>query len=317
MRETIKKIVLCGVLLISVSLWAQEKEAVSSKAKALEKNSEAIKNNLDPALVIKAQNLTYQGNESIANNEFIAAETAYRTAIGTNPEDARPAYNLGSALYDKEAYKEALTPLKKAVIAAKDKSEKHTALHNLGNAFMKNKNYEKAVETYKEALRNVPTDDQTRYNLALAKKMLEKEKQEQDQNKDNKDQQNQDQKDQDQKDQEDKENKGEQDQEGDQKKDPNADPQDGDGNKKDSDSDAKDPSEEEKEEQKKGEGDTKKETPQKPKEAPEKPKERKSQLSPQQIKNLLEAMQNAEKKSQEKLEGKKVKGTPVKNKKDW
>ena len=75
MRETIKKIVLCGVLLISVSLWAQEKEAVSSKAKALEKNSEAIKNNLDPALVIKAQNLTYQGNESIANNEFIAFES--------------------------------------------------------------------------------------------------------------------------------------------------------------------------------------------------------------------------------------------------
>ena len=66
-----------------------------------------------------------------------------------------------------------------------------------------------------------------------------------------------------------------------------------------------------------GDGEDKKETPQKPKEDQGKPKERKSQLSPQQIKNLLDAMQNAEKKSQEKLEGKKVKGAPVKTKKDW
>ena len=64
-------------------------------------------------------------------------------------------------------------------------------------------------------------------------------------------------------------------------------------------------------------GEDKKETPQKPKEGQGKPEERKSQLSPQQIQNLLDAMQNAEKKSQEKLEGKKVKGAPVKTKKDW
>ena len=54
---------------------------------------------------------------------------------------------------------------------------------------MKRKEYEKAVEGYKEALRNNPTDEETRYNLALAKELLKKEQDEQkdDKNEDNKD----------------------------------------------------------------------------------------------------------------------------------
>ncbi len=311
MRQQLNKLWLLGCLIVGLSSFAQENKQNLSEI-TLDTKKEGVKKSVNPKKIIEAHNLTYKGNESLSENSFVAAEKSYRTAIGINPEDATPAYNLGSALYQKEAFEEALTPLKKAVIAGKNKREKHTALHNLGNAFMKNKSYEKAVETYKEALRNNPTDNETRYNLALAKEMLKKEQQEQDKDSDKKDQ-----KDQDKKDQEDQENKDKEDQEGDQKKDPNGDPDKGDGEKEDDNSEPKDPSEEEKEEQKKGDGKDKKETPQKPKEEQGKPKERKSQLSPQQIQNLLDAMQNAEKKSQEKLEGKKIKGAPVKTKKDW
>ena len=51
-----------------------------------------------------------------------------------------------------------------------------------------------------------------------------------------------------------------------------------------------------------------------------KPKENKNQqskLSPQQIKNLLKAMENAEKKVQAKVNDKKQKGTKVVSEKDW
>ena len=41
------------------------------------------------------------------------------------------------------------------------------------------------------------------------------------------------------------------------------------------------------------------------------------QLSPEQVKSLLEAMNNQEKKVQDKINAKKVKGKPVKTKKDW
>jgi Flp pilus assembly protein TadD len=41
---------------------------------------------------------------------------------------------------------------------------------------MDSKNYPGAVDAYKKALRKNPNDDETRYNLAVAQKLMEKEK---------------------------------------------------------------------------------------------------------------------------------------------
>ena len=54
-----------------------------------------------------------------------------------------------------------------------------------------------------------------------------------------------------------------------------------------------------------------------PKEKKSDPQKRPSQLSPQQVQNLLEAMQNEEKKVQEKMDAQKVKGVKTRNEKDW
>lgn len=294
-------------LCASAAVLAQE-----SALQTNERPSETQRSSVDPKKAIDAQNLTYWANESVAKDHFVKAETQYRKAIGTDPNNPIPAFNLGSTFYNNESYSEALSPLKKAATVVEDEAQKHAIFHNMGNVFMKSKAYEKAVEAYKEALRNDPTDHETRYNLALAKEMLKKEQQEKDQ-----EQKDQNQKDDSKKDQ-DQDQKDKQDQEGDQKKDQEGNPDQGEGDKKDDNGDPKDPGEQEKEEQKKGEGDRKKETEQKPKEKEEsQAPPRKSQLSPQQIQNLLEAMQNAEKKSQEKLDAKKIKGVPVKTKKDW
>lgn len=294
-------------LCASAAILAQE-----SALQTNERPSETQRSSVDPKKAIDAQNLTYWANESVAKDHFVKAETQYRKAIGTDPNNPIAAFNLGSTFYNNESYSEALSPLKKAATVVEDEAQKHAIFHNMGNVFMKSKAYEKAVEAYKEALRNDPTDHETRYNLALAKEMLKKEQQEKEQ-----EQKDQNQKDDSKKDQ-DQDKKDKQDQEGDQKKDQEGNPDQGEGDKKDDNGDPKDPGEQEKEEQKKGDGDRKKETEQKPKEKEEsQAPPRKSQLSPQQIQNLLEAMQNAEKKSQEKLDAKKVKGVPVKTKKDW
>ena len=53
---------------------------------------------------------------------------------------------------------------------------------------MEGKNYQGAVDAFKNALRNNPSDDETRYNLAVAQKLLDKEKQQnKDKEKDKKD----------------------------------------------------------------------------------------------------------------------------------
>ena len=46
--------------------------------------------------------------------------------------------------------------------------------------------YDKAIEAYKNALRDNPNDNETRYNLALCKKLLKKQPKDKDSKKDNK-----------------------------------------------------------------------------------------------------------------------------------
>ncbi len=250
-----------------------------------------------------SKNLTSDANKQLTENDFINAEADYRRAISKSSENTSAPYNLGNAYYNRESYKEAFSRYKQAGELTSDKSDKHKAYHNMGNVFMKNKEYEKAVEAYKEALRNNSKDEETRYNLALAKELLKKKQDEQknDQNKDKKDQKDKEDQKKDQK------NQGDQDKDkkGDQDKDKNKDK-----------GDEGDKGDQKKEENKEGDGDKKKEKKQQPKDG-DKPKPRPNQLSPQQIKNLLEAMQNEEKKVQEKIDAKKVKGVKIKNEKDW
>ncbi len=245
-----------------------------------------------------SKDLTYEANKELRDNKFVEAEADYRRAISKSEENIAAPYNLGTAYYNKESFEEAFGRFKQAGELASDKGEKHKAFHNMGNVFMKNEEYEKAVEAYKDALRNNPKDEETRYNLALAKELAKKQKDQQKQgdNEDKKEQKDQDK---------------EQNQEGENKED-QQDQQQKDENKKEGDE-----GEQQKEENKEGEGDEKKEQPKQGEQPEEIPQPRPNQLSPQQVKNLLEAMQNEERKVQEKMDAKKVKGIKTKNAKDW
>lgn len=249
----------------------------------------------DKEAIKASNNLTWEANQEIADNKFVEAEVDYRKAISKSKENVVAPYNLGNAYYNGESYNEAYARFKQAGEIAEEKPSKHKAFHNIGNVFMQNKDYANAVEAYKNALRNDPTDEETRYNLALAKEMLKKQ-QNQQQNDDNNEDQQKD------KDQKEDQNEGSQEQDDQQD-------QGEDGEDKD----------EQKEENKKGDGEEKKEKDSQPNknEEQKQQKPRPNQLSPQQIENLLEAMQNEEKKVQEKMEAKKVKGTKRKTEKDW
>ena len=233
----------------------------------------------------------YEGN-TIVEESFVEAEKNYRMALSEMPSNRKGAYNLGNAYYTAELYDEALARLNSV---AKDgsKSEKHRAYHNIGNALMQNKQCKKAVEAFKNALRNNPSDDESRYNLALAQQCA-KEQGGGDDDKDNKedkeDKNNEDKKDSDKKqDQEDK----------------NKEKGDGDKESKDDGNDQKENEnpEERKEDKKDG--------------ANKKPQQQPGKLSGQQIKSLLDAMNNEEKKVQEKMNAVKERGAKIQTEKDW
>jgi len=224
-----------------------------------------------------------KGNNSFEENSVLS-EQNYRKAISVSPEFIKGQYNFSNTLYDNEYYDEALLNQLEASKYAKTTADKHVIFHNIGNILMKKKMCKEAVEAYKNALKNNPKDDESRYNLALAKdcakedeneKESESEDEDEDKEKDKEKDQNEDQKD-------DKDQQGNEEKENEDQKENNKDDKDQQSEDKNNDN---------------------------------KPREKK--LSPQQIKNILEAMNQEESKVQEKMNAKKLKGVKLKNEKDW
>ena len=231
----------------------------------------------------KKDRILPKANEEYAESKFADAEADYRISDSKFPNKAAAPYNLGNSIYKQKQSSEAKFAYAKALKNSKTRVEKHRAFHNLGNVFMNEKDYTQAVEAYKNALRNDPTDEQTRYNYALAKKMLKDNPPKDDKKKDDK-------KDKDKKD----------------------DKKDGEKDKKDQDKD-KDKDKDKKDD--KGDQDKKKNDPKQDDKG--EPKPQPGGISKERLENLLDAVNKEEKKVQDKVNAQKVKGKPVKTEKDW
>ena len=98
---------------------------------------------------------------------------------------------MADAIYKQKRFEESANLFDALTDDAKTKDEKAKLYHNLGNSLLKQQKLEESIAAYKDALRNNPTDEDTRHNLALAQKMLEqKQEQEQEQNKKEKEEEN-------------------------------------------------------------------------------------------------------------------------------
>ena len=94
---------------------------------------------------------------------------------------------MADAIYKQERYEESANLFDALTDDAKTKDEKAKLYHNLGNSLLKQQKLEESIAAYKDALRNNPTDEDTRHNLALAQKMSEQQQeQEKEQNKEQK-----------------------------------------------------------------------------------------------------------------------------------
>ena len=124
-----------------------------------------------------------------------AAEVDYRKALEINPKSTDAMFNLGNSLLMQQKAKEAMEQFESASKVEKDKDKLAQIYHNMGVILQSSKQYPQCIEAYKESLRNNPKDDETRYNLALAQKLLKDQQQNQDQNQDKNQDQKQDQKD--------------------------------------------------------------------------------------------------------------------------
>ena len=132
------------------------------------------------------------GNRKFRKDNFKEAEIDYRKAQVKDSTSIAASYNLASALYRQQDYQGAKAALE-SVQGENLPSDYH---YNKGDAALALKDYKTAVDEFRAALLQSPDDLDAKENYIYAKKMLENQ-QNQNQNQQNQDQ-NQDQQNQDQ-----------------------------------------------------------------------------------------------------------------------
>lgn len=248
-----------------------------------------------------------QGNKLYENKKYNDSEIRYRKALAQNPANNKAEFNLGDALYKQGNFKEAGEKFELMNTKKLDKSTKNDILYNLGNSYFEQGRQKakagdsqgsmdfmnKAIDSYKDAMKLDGKDDSARYNYELARRMLvQQQNQQNKQNKDNKEQ-NKDKKDQNKNDQKnkDKNNKDKQDQ--------NKNDQDKNKNNKD----------------KSGKQNDQKDQNKQPEKQPASPQPQKSKISDKDAERILNALQIQEKEKMNKM--KKMKGSKSKIEKQW
>jgi Ca-activated chloride channel family protein len=118
----------------------------------------------------KSRTLIRNGNSSYQNNNFDKAELNYRKALVIDPKSKSANYNLGNTLYSQQKFQESQEYYEKSIDKNDDKLSRARAYHNIGNTCFKSNQLEQAILAYENALKINPSDMETKYNLAMAKK---------------------------------------------------------------------------------------------------------------------------------------------------
>ncbi len=225
------------------------------------------------------------GNRKFRKDNWKEADISYRKALVKDSTSVAANYNLANTLYRQENYEEAEKLMKKIGDNASASANAADYWYNTGDIAIAKKDWQGAVNAFKEALLKNPSDMDAKENYIYAKKMLENQQKNGGGNGDGQD--NQDQNNQDQ-------NKNGQNQNKDQNNDQN-----NDGQNKDQDQNQN---------QNNGQGNGNQQSPQ----------GQEGKISPQQAQQMLRAIQAKEKETQDKVNKEKADALKSRQKeKNW
>lgn len=237
------------------------------------------------------------GNKLYDKGMYPQSEILYMKALDEQQNNEAGNFNLGNSIYRQERFDQAAQQFEITAETATEPLVRANAYHNLGNAHLKNEEYQKSVDAYIKALKIDPTDADTKYNLAYARLKLKEQQEQQkdqeqneDQEKEEEQEEKEDQQEQENQENEDEQNKGDKDEKDQQEKNQNKDDQ----------------QQDQKDKEKSGEEDKQASQQQKP-----------GQMSPQEAERLLQQLANKEQQVQEKMQQQQFKAVKVKIEKDW
>ena len=267
-----------------------------------------------------------KGNKMFNDSNYVAADSLYLKALQIDSTSIEAKYNLTNSLLKQGNTDEAIKNFNEILEETEDENILAKAHHNLGNAHANKQEWQKAVDSYKNALRNDPNDKDARYNYAYAKSKLAKEQDKKNDDKENKDKKDQKKKDKKDKGDKNKEDKKKKEGEGDKdKKDENSEKE---KKKKEDEQKKKDKENKKKSDQEKGKEDEEKDKkeqngeknkPQTDEQKKEKQKKAKAkQIKKKQAEQILRQLDKNEKNIQQKLIRAKMKKQARKKiDKDW
>lgn len=225
------------------------------------------------------------GNRKFRKDNWKEADISYRKALVKDSTSVAANYNLANTLYRQENYEEAEKLMKKIGDNASASANAADYWYNTGDIAIAKKDWQGAVNAFKEALLKNPSDMDAKENYIYAKKMLENQQKNGGGNGDGQDNQDQNNQNQDQ-------NQNSQDQNKDQNNDQNEDGQNKDQNQN----------------QNNGQGNGNQQPPQ----------GQEGKISPQQAQQMLRAIQAKEKETQDKVNKEKADALKSRQKeKNW
>lgn len=133
-----------------------------------------------------------RGNKDYRKSNFKEAEIDYRKALLKDSTSFAATYDLANALYSQKDYEGAANTLEKLSNSAPESQYADRYFFNKGNVSLQKKDYQTAVDDFKQALLRDPGDLQAKESYIYAKKMLENQENG-GEGESNQDQQNQDQ----------------------------------------------------------------------------------------------------------------------------
>jgi len=133
------------------------------------------------------RSLVNGGNDLYKDQKYGDAEVNYRKALEKEQGLLQGKFNLGNALYKQGKFDEAVKEYDNVLEKTGTKDLKAESHFNVGNSLMKQQKYQEAAQSYIESLKLDPNDQDAKYNLSYALRMLRQQQQQQ-QNKDKKNQ---------------------------------------------------------------------------------------------------------------------------------
>jgi len=133
-------------------------------------------------LTANTAGIVNKGNKYYKKGDYDKAVKHYQNAGICAPDNPYIQFNLGDALYKKQALKDAINAYIRAVSSG-NKKLKEKALFNLGNAYLASDSLKQAINSYISTLLLNPKNMKAKKNLEIALRKIKQKKKQQKQNK--------------------------------------------------------------------------------------------------------------------------------------